>query len=410
MPYRTLHILGKVLGILAFYFMVDYRKRALSNLSLAKDLNLSKKELFRIAKRSFQNLAINVLEYPRLAREKNFNRIIKCENPEVADAIYKKNKGIIFFCGHQSNWEVLFLDGNLRMSGIAIGKPIKNKRLYKWIISIREKTGGKIIMPRHAIKESLRGLRSGKFIGIVGDQGMPDSNYSFPFLGRRAWTSTIPALLAYKTNSPIMVATTHRKKGKYYINYSDPIWPNVENQMEKEVVRLMDKSLTILQESIKKAPGQWLWQHNRWKQQTPKVVNRHFRYDAICVILPKEREDFEGIKKHLFTLKSIYPRDFIFLFMPKVYENEKMIEVDEIKTYENIKEVMVEDYRFKLVYNFTKHKKIKGFYKGLSAFDVFDKRDLKRIAEKKYPNRKFSNFSEILVSALCHQNFNFSKE
>jgi KDO2-lipid IV(A) lauroyltransferase len=410
MPYRFLHILGKILGIAAFYFMVNYRKRALSNLALAKDLKLSKKELFRIAKRSFQNLAINVLEYPRLAREKNFSKIIKCENPEVADEIYKKKRGIIFFCGHQSNWEVLFLDGNLRMRGIAIGKPIKNKRLYKWIISIREKTGGKIIMPRNAIKESLKGLKDGKFIGIVGDQGMPDSNYSFPFLGRRAWTSTIPALLACKTNSPIIVATTRRKKGKYYINYSKPIWPNVKNPVEKEVVRLMDESLTILQESIKKTPGQWLWQHNRWKQQTPKVVNRNFRYDSICVILPKEKGDFERIRKYLFTLKSLYPRDFIFLFLPKAYENEKLIEVNEMKIYEDIEEVMVEDYRFKLIYNFTKCKKIKNFYKGLSAFDVFNERDLKKIAESKYPNRKFKNFSEILISALCHKNFNFSKE
>ena len=49
---------------LAFYCMRDYRKRSLSNLALAKDLaSAIGKTARRIAKKSFENLAINVLEY-----------------------------------------------------------------------------------------------------------------------------------------------------------------------------------------------------------------------------------------------------------------------------------------------------------------------------------------------------------
>lgn len=404
LPYRAIHLIGNILGLLAFRVMREYRKRALSNLSLANELNLSKKELFSVAKSSFQNLAINVLEYPKLAREKNLEKIIICKNPEIANKIYKKERGIIFFCGHQSNWEVLFLDGNLRMSGIAIGKPIKNKRLYKWIVSIREKTGGKIITPKNAIKEGLKGLKKGKFVGVVGDQGMPCSNYSFPFLGRRAWTSTYPALLSYRTNSPIIVATTNRKRGKYYITYSDPIWPDTENSVEKEVKNLMDRSLTILQESIKKDPGQWLWQHNRWKQQTPRVVRKEFRYDSIAIILPEDPKKFYKFLKHLPTIKTIYPRDFIFLFIPKIYKDQKIIDVHEKVEYENIKETMVEDYRFKLIYNFTSSNKIKRYYKRLSVFSIFNEEDLKKRAWEEFPKKKFSDFSQILISAICHKN------
>ena len=171
---------------------------------------------------------------PRFGRETDFSRVIQCENPETADELYRQGQGIIFFCGHLSNWEALFLDGTRRMRGIAIGKSIKNKRLYRWIVSIREKNGGKIIAPRNAVKEGLRVLRKGVFMGIVGDQGMPDSGYSFPFLGRRAWTTTAPALLAYKTHCPIIVATTRRVKGGYRIRYSDPIWPNLEESLWKK--------------------------------------------------------------------------------------------------------------------------------------------------------------------------------
>ena len=66
---------------------------------------------------------------------------------------------MIFFCGHQANWETLFIAGNKLFKGIAIGKPIKNILLYKWILSIREKTGGKIVDPKNALKEGLKNLR-----------------------------------------------------------------------------------------------------------------------------------------------------------------------------------------------------------------------------------------------------------
>ena len=214
LPGKALHFVGRLFGRLAFHLMHDYRKRTLSNLALAKDLHIQgTRELKKIAKASFENLAINILEYVRFDRVDDFSQIIRCVNPSVADELYQKGHGIIFFCGHQSNWETLFLDGTSRMQGIAIGKSIKNKRLYNWILSIRQKKGGRIIAPRNAVKEGLRALRKGVFMGIVGDQGMPDSGYSFPFLGRRAWTSTAPALLSYKTNSPIIVATTSRVNG-----------------------------------------------------------------------------------------------------------------------------------------------------------------------------------------------------
>lgn len=397
MPYSWIHRIGKCIGSIAFYFMREYRKRALSNLALANDLALNHKELLCFAKKSFQNLAINCLEYPRLAREKDFSRVIRCENPEIANELYKKGQGIIFFCGHQSNWEVLFLDGTTRMQGIAIGKSIKNKKLYNWIVSIREKNGGKIISPRNAVREGFRALKKGVFVGIVGDQGMPDSGYSFPFLGRRAWTSTAPALLAYRTHSPIIFAATRRVPGGYRIRYSDPIWPDLNQPMEQEVIRMMNRALSLLQESIKNSPGEWLWQHNRWKQQTPQNLYKRFRQDCICAILPED----DSILPHLSTFKQIYPVDFLFLIAPKRYQHLSLIEADEIIYYSTLAETLLYDLRFKLVFNFTNYRPIHSHYEKLSAFEVLDLPTLKQLAAPHLPLQHQDNLSEILKRALC---------
>jgi KDO2-lipid IV(A) lauroyltransferase len=404
LPYRWIHLCGKIIGRFSYYILSNYRKRALSNLALAKDLHLSNKELISIAKLSFENLAINMLEYPKFYHEKNFAKIIQCENPQIAEAIYKQDKGIIFFCGHQSNWEVLFLDGTKRMRGTAIGKPIKNHKLYQWVVSIREKNGGKMIIPKNAMKEGLRCLKKGIFLGIVGDQGMPNSGYCFPFLGRKAWTSPAPALLAYKTNSPIIVAMTRREKGKYKILYSDPIWPDFANPIEHEVPKMMNKALSILQDSIKENPGQWLWQHNRWKQQTPQTLFKEFRKDCISIMLPQQENEFYSIYPHLINLKRIYNKDFIILFVPEKFRHLPFFETDETIYYQSEKELLLKDYRFKIIFNFTSNKKVKKHYLKLSAFNVLTLEDLYRRTENLLEEKEKKNLSLIFKAALCRPN------
>ena len=400
LPYQGIHAIGRFLGWIAYYFMREYRKRALSNIALATDLGFDQKKTKQIAKESFQNLAINCLEYPKFSRETNFASVIECINPEVATDLYQKGHGIIFFCGHQSNWEALFLDGTMRMQGVAIGKSIKNKKLYQWIISIREKNGGKIIAPRNALKEGLRALKKGVFLGIVGDQGMPDSGYSFPFLGRRAWSSTAPALLSYKTNSPIIFAETKRVNGGYKIRYSDPIWPNQSLPLETEVVRMMNCLLVLLQESIKKSPGEWLWQHNRWKQQTPQNLYKEYRHDCLCVILPKGKA-FEELKPHLPTIREIYPKDFLFIQAPISLKEEKLIPADEVLYYEKIEDVLKNDFRFKIVFDFSGFNKTKAHFEKLSAFTVLNLEDLKTLAKPHFVPEANPSLSDILKRALC---------
>ncbi len=401
MPYSWIRSLGRFLGRMGFYCLPSYRKRALSNLALASNLQLDDKQILEIAKQSFENLAINCLEFPRLEVEPNLASVIHCENPEIAGELYAKGHGIIFFCAHQANWEVLFLDGTSRMKGVAIGKSIKNKRLYQWIVSIRERNGGKIIAPHNAVREGFRALKKGAFLGIVGDQGMPSSGYSYPFLGRLGWTSTAPALLAYRANSPVIFAETKRTPTGYIIRYSDPIWPDLNKPMEDEIVRIMDEALGLLEKSIQRTPGEWLWQHNRWKQQTPHKITKRFRHDCLCVVMPQDPTAFEYIAKHLPTLKEIYPTEFLSLLIPEeLREMAIPLETVERMYYQELKDTLLNDYRFKLVLNFTPFEKIGSHYRKLSAFEVLNLTELQDLAAPHLLPDEKENLSAILKRAL----------
>ena len=397
LPYKAIHQLGKCLGTCAYFLIPKFRKRALSNLALASTLQLSEEQIRRFAKASLQNLMITCLEYAKFDTEKQIHKVATCVNPEEADRLMKENKPVIFFCGHQSNWEILFLEGTSRMPGVAIGRPIKNTLLYNWVLNIRQKFGGKMIAPQNAIREGLRGLKKGSFLGIVGDQGMPDSGYSSPFFGRNAWTSPIAAMLSHRTGSPIIVATTQRKGGKYFIHYSDPIFPDPSAKAEEEIDRLMKASLLQLEKSIQENPGQWLWSHNRWKQQTPDKLKRLFRHESILIILPQEKERLETILPDLSTFREIYPHEFITLYAPQEHVEKISLEGAEIFSYSNESDLLRRDLRFKLVFNLTQFKGIKPHFKNLAAFKVASLEELQQLAGMQ------SSFSETLKKATLKE-------
>ncbi len=404
MPLRVIHFLGNRLGLLVYYLIPHFRKRTLSNLSLAKDLHLSEKQLIKTAKKSLQNLAITLLEYAKFDQLDDISDIVICENPEKAQSIINQNTGIVFFCAHQANWEVLFLDGTKRMRGIAIGRPIKNTTLYNWITSIREKFGGRVITPKSALKEGLRTLKSGGFIGVLGDQSMPESNYFFDFFGRRAYTTPIPAVLAYRTQCPIIVASVRRERGKYYIHYSDPIWPDSSKTMKSEIYRMMKISLGYLESSIRNNLSQWLWQHNRWKQESPINVYYRYRYDSILIILPPKQKDFEKLQPHLKTFRLIYPKAFITVLVHKRDITNLALCNVEIIPYNKENECLIKDYRFKLVFNFTHRTVYKSHFLKQSAFQVLNTQNLIEAAQEHLKEGDVDNLSTLLLKSLCRPN------
>ncbi len=388
LSYKHLHKVGMALGFLLFPLLTRYRKRALSNLAIASDLHLSPSQIERIARESLGNLFITALEYGKLSKEKNVHNVVECVNPEEANAILKTGTGIIFFCAHLANWEVLFLEGTSRMKGVAIGQPIENKFLYNWILSMRQKFGGTIVEPKQSVKEGLKALKKGIFLGIVGDQSLPEGGFSSSFLGRQALTSPLPALLSHRSGAPIIVAITVRRNGKYFIHYSKPIPPDDAKTMDEDIPRLMNAALSIVEESIKENPGQWLWQHNKWKQQGPGKLKRAYRHDTIAVFLPLDLKEAESLISELKALREIYPTEFISFFASEKTKVPANLASETI-TYTNPSDLKTKDYRFKLIFNFTSDSSLSDHFLRLAAFKALTKEKISKLSKE--PNTPLSS-------------------
>ncbi|MCF7806360.1 MAG: lysophospholipid acyltransferase family protein [Simkaniaceae bacterium] len=402
LPYPMIHLLGKGIGRSIYYLFPTLRKTALINLSHAVALHLNKEQKIKIAKESFESLAITCLEYGKFERDRHLQRRFICENPAYAQKLIDEGQGIIFFCAHQANWEALFLEGTTRMPGAAIGNELKNPFLSHWIRSIRERFGGRIISPKDAVKEGMRTLKTGKFLGLVGDQALPSGGFQSPFLGTPAWTSPLPAILSYKMKCPIIFASITRKKTRYFIHYSDPIWPNADASLSNEVDRLMRQTLSLLEESIAKHPSEWMWLHNRWKQETPDTVYYRFRHETITIIMPLDEALYDRFSPLIELFQEIYPNAFLKLFVPKnSFEGKFHGTVIE---YAKESDLYSEDLNAKLVFHFTHYQKLKKYYKKQGALDVLSYSDLEKIA---FENQEIVSDEPktILIKAICRPQY-----
>lgn len=107
LPYSTLHGLGRVLGSIVFWSYRPLRKKAMSNLAIAFGQKLDERHRRRIARRSFQNLMITLLEFFKI-KKKHLSNLIHMNEPEKVLSLQAKGQGIVFLTGHQSNWEFPF--------------------------------------------------------------------------------------------------------------------------------------------------------------------------------------------------------------------------------------------------------------------------------------------------------------
>lgn len=359
---------------ICYRLISKYRKRALSNLALAKELSLSNNQIEVIAKQSLFHLLVTAFEYGLLNRTNCLKSICRCINPEETDALLNQKKGVIFFCGHQSNWELLFLDATSRHQGVCIGKPIKNKRLYNYILNIRKKFSGSVIIPKDAYKGCMKALKRGELVGIVGDQGLTDSSFTYNCLGRTAHMTTLPALLSVRSQCPVYVASIIRTTTSYDITYTGPILPTPDSN--DPIYDITIKSLQILDEKIKAHPEQWMWQHNRWKIAYPPFIPKRYKHDAIGIVLPS---CYKNLDEELELLKNTYSGAYIIFFKPK----DLVINTSSNETisYVNTSDCFIKHYGPKLLIDLLGIKGLENHFKKLSVFEYIECDSIKKLIQ-----------------------------
>ncbi len=272
LPLRCAVKAGEFLGLLLFYAWGSRRKIAIDNLiksvraggiAIAEPAEEVIKENFKNLGRSFSEV---IKIYYGMGRKiLDSVEIVDIENARKA---YAKGKGIMLITGHCGNWELMALAASAKIRGVSVlARPLNNPYLNKFIERIRQKYGNNVIYKGGALRSMFHIFKEGGAVGILMDQSViAEEGYIIDFLGRGAWTSKMPALLARKWDVSVIPVFIHREGNGHKIT----VFPEVElsdtPDKEKAVIEDTKNFSSYIEEYIRAHPTEWLWIHRKWKR------------------------------------------------------------------------------------------------------------------------------------------------
>jgi len=269
LPERVALSLGERVGIAAYHLVKRRRKITVSNLRLIFGGEKSQRELKRIAMDSYCNLGksfVELLRFPLLDRESIW-QLVTVQGKENLDRALKKSGNAIVFIPHFGNHELMApVFSVLFPKSAAIAFPLKNPYLNKMTNEYRSMFGLELIRKHQAARRVLKVLRAGYAVGFVADQDAGREGVFVEFFDRETSCARGPVMMALKTGAPILFAIDIRQPDdRHLIIISAPMKMKITGNSDKDVAHNTAKLMAELESYIRKYPGQWMWQHNRWK-------------------------------------------------------------------------------------------------------------------------------------------------
>lgn len=261
-------VMGNMLGKLFWGLIPKKRKVLAVNNIIRTGITKDIEEAKRIAKASsvrFGPLGISMFRFPLLNRE-NIVDYVEIEGKEKLDAIKESGKGCILAATHCGNWEMegaaLALYGYPLLS---VAMKQTNEGFDRFLVEYRSMPG-QTVEYKTGIRDMLRRLKQGYFVGLLCDQDPGETGILSPFMGQKTLTPTGPAHFSVMCDLPVMTALIHEvSPWKYKIVIGDPIVADEGLRKKEAIQNITDKINERLEDWIRKYPEEWFWLHNRWK-------------------------------------------------------------------------------------------------------------------------------------------------
>jgi len=273
LPRRSLLALGAGLGALAG--RIDSRHTAIArdNLRAAFGPGMTPTERERVLRacwRHFGRITFDALAFPRLDRDA-LGSVIKVSGLDNARAALALGRGALVFSAHYGHWEAgAYAMGLLGVPFAVIARPLDNPLLDRRLVALRQGTGNAVIPKRRAVRETMRALSRGAGVAILIDQDAREDGVFVPFFGRLAATTSTLALIALRTDAPIVpVFARVEEDGTIAVHIEPVVEARPTGDRDADVLRLTAACTAIVERWVRHDPEQWLWMHRRWKTRPP---------------------------------------------------------------------------------------------------------------------------------------------
>ncbi|MCX8229911.1 MAG: hypothetical protein OTJ44_08200 [Planctomycetota bacterium] len=180
-----------------------------------------------------------------------------------------RGQGALFLQAHLGGFEVFGATlGQLQMNpGFTMRLPT-NVYVAQRLVQSREGWGCSLFHRHGAVRKMLMHLKEGHCVVMASDQNAHKNPIFVPWFGKLAATERAAASLALRTGAPVVGVWCYRKPcGTRWSIGGQMIRPASASAKatEESVGELTLAIHQTLEEAILKAPGQYLWVHNRYR-------------------------------------------------------------------------------------------------------------------------------------------------
>jgi len=260
--------LGHTLGGLSRWFLAERRKLAQDNVRQAFPA-WSPAQASALVKRNFEQLGMSAVESLRLdlIDPQQPEGLFDIRGEEHLHEALALQRGVILLTGHLGFWEAgNFVFPALGVPLDTIAKPLKNRLTDAYFYRIRTYFGADILNSRKGARRILKSLQSGRAIGLLLDQHIsPPGAIQVDFFGRKAYTTTAITNLAMKYQIPILPTFCLRQPDNRYEAWIEPL-VLLEGEGDAAVAENTQYLTNIIEQAIRRDPGQWFWMHKRWRK------------------------------------------------------------------------------------------------------------------------------------------------
>jgi Kdo2-lipid IVA lauroyltransferase/acyltransferase len=288
----------RLLAACTYFLDAPHRHIADVNLQIAFP-DMPAKERRRIARKSFQNTAMNLIEISRLPKlTPDTIASLVTYDPQFGlqnyQAALRQGKGILYLTGHFSSWELLPSAHALHGYPLSfITRPLDNVFLERYLLKLRESKGNMVMNKKNSARQILKNLKSNGTAGILMDQNTSLQEGIFvDFFGIPAATTTGMAFFALHTNAPVLPGyLTPMRNGRYAIKFLPPVDLICTGDQARDIEANTRRFNEILENIIREQPESWLWGHKRWKYQPDENPPNLYK------LSPQELSDFIDRKR-----------------------------------------------------------------------------------------------------------------
>ena len=260
LPLCIVQVIGASLGLLAYIGSSSYRTLFRSQYDAVITSHQLQSRLWSAVVASGQLFSDSLWIW---RNPKQALHLVEVQNWDLVEAAINEGHGLVMLTPHLGGFEIIPRVLAQHFPATILYRPSRQD----WLNRIVEE--GRAYPNMHFVPTNLNGVRQmtralskGEAIGILPDQ-VPSGGDGVwvPFFGRPAYTTPLPARLANRNKTPVIMFTAERKNlGQGWLMQATRLAP-----FSEDATLAATEMNQAIEQAILKAPEQFIWAYNRYK-------------------------------------------------------------------------------------------------------------------------------------------------